>query len=389
MVGFASSEPDPAVFLPPAPDATSSQPARPLPAGFEDRVLEVVDYIGQQGFVFEPWQVATFVTAVRTKPFVILAGISGTGKTKLPQLVAGATGARFDRIPVRPDWTDSGDLLGYTRLDNTFVPGPLLSAAKDAIEHPDVEHFVLLDEMNVARVEYYLAEVLSHIEDRRIDDGSIKSAALLPTAPDDWGSVYLPQNLCLVGSVNMDETTFGFSKKVLDRAFVVEFSTVTLSSLQSIGSPSPRQWSVDDWRQTALTLSAHAGVSESLVEDVVSVLTTVNESLALAQLQVGYRVRDEVAMFCLNAQACESAFVTSGTAPVDPLDIALCMKVLPRVQGGGAMIRSVIEELQQWAEKSSGPAAGSAPSRSFPFFTERLELMLRRLNDSGFASYWL
>ena len=167
----------------------------------EGDVDTVVGYVAATGFVFAPWQIAAFITAARTKPFVILAGISGTGKTKLPRLVAEATGAHLRRIPVRPDWTDSSELLGYERLNGTFVPGQLLRIAREAIDNPDQQFFVLLDEMNVARVEYYLAEVLSHIEERSVqDDGSIRSEPLIPTAPDAaWSEVFLPGNLCIVG----------------------------------------------------------------------------------------------------------------------------------------------------------------------------------------------
>src|SRR5205814_1824766 len=80
-----------------------SSSASPVSKAFEI----LLDHIAATGFVFEPWQLAAYVTALRTKPFVILAGVSGTGKSKLPQLVAAATGAQFTRIAVRPDWTDT------------------------------------------------------------------------------------------------------------------------------------------------------------------------------------------------------------------------------------------------------------------------------------------
>ena len=92
----------------------------------------LVEHIAATGFVFEPWQLAAYVTALRTKPFVILAGVSGTGKSKLPQLVAAATGAQFERVSVRPDWTDSSDVLGYVDLGGSFRPGGVLQFARAA-----------------------------------------------------------------------------------------------------------------------------------------------------------------------------------------------------------------------------------------------------------------
>ena len=134
----------------------------------------------------EIWQLAAYVTAVRTKPFVILAGVTGTGKTQLPLLVAQATGGTSEVIPVRPDWTDSGDLLGYTDLQQRFRPGPLLIRARKASDEPGRYHVFVLDEMNIARVEHYLAEVLSAIERRSaVAGGGFETAPLLPTASEE------------------------------------------------------------------------------------------------------------------------------------------------------------------------------------------------------------
>jgi hypothetical protein len=363
----------------------------------ESAVQRVIDYVANCGFVFQPWQVAAYITAVRTKPFIILAGISGTGKTKLPRLVAEATGAKIDVIAVRPDWTDGSDLLGYHRLDDHFVPGSLLTLAKEAINNPDRQHFVLLDEMNLARVEYYLADVLSRLEDRYRDDGTIVSAPLLPfagtTESVNWSQVYWPSNLCLVGSVNMDETTHGFSRKVLDRSFVIEFSDIDLNAVGCWQSPSPTEWSADRWKQHYLNLAEFSKPDDALMLDVVGTLNGLNEHLIAAQLQVGYRVRDEVALFCANARANDAAFTTSDGQIVDPLDLSITMKILPRIQGGGTAIRTVLDGLTRWAvgEDADDPdeQLAAEQTRAFPMCADRLALMHQRLDDNGFTSYWL
>ena len=92
----------------------------------------LLDAVEARGFIYEPWQVAAYVTALRTKPFVILAGVTGTGKSKLPALVEDATGGTARLIPVRPDWTDPADVLGYTDLQGRFRPGSVLRAAREA-----------------------------------------------------------------------------------------------------------------------------------------------------------------------------------------------------------------------------------------------------------------
>jgi hypothetical protein len=401
---FSDSPAQPSEFLP------VSEVSIPAATDLGSRVAEVVDFVARRGFVFEPWQVAAFITAVRTKPFVILAGISGTGKSKLPALIAEATDASCPVIPVRPDWTDSGELLGFERLSGEFVPGPLLHIAREAMEHPEREHFLLLDEMNIARVEYYLAEVLTHIEERRRgSSGFLESAPLTPGAPLDhdgtaWNNVVFPSNLCLVGSVNMDETTHGFSRKVLDRSFVLEFSEIDLSKTETSGNPTARPWGAVDWAQPYLGLGEYPTPDDPTVLRVIATLTVLNDYLSAVQLQVGYRVRDEIALFCVHARECGDSFGRSGGRQVDPLDLAVAMKILPRLQGGGATIRRVLKELLAWAEGPDvqptdeeivddeaefEPTEERTSGDRFPTCAERLRLMIARHDESGFTSYWL
>jgi hypothetical protein len=387
---------NPVTYLPPAPGGRVSPPRTSPPVMLSEdgpavpppeAMIEVIDYVEAQGFVFEPWQIAAYITALRTKPLVILAGISGTGKTKLPRLVADATGSPLSVLPVQPSWTDSSDVIGFERLSGAFSPGRLLQAAAAAEEDAEHEHILLLDEMNIARVEYYLAEVLSTIEERRLENGAVVSSPLAPHASPgedgrEWGGVRLPPNLGLVGSVNMDETTFGFSRKVLDRSFVIEFATVELGVVgdKSAEVREPHPWPVQWWRSPSLTLAGHPDRADSVVRDCIGALSTINEHLAIAQLQVGYRVRDEVAMFCLHAQPYVELFVTRDEEPVDPLDLAITMKVLPRIQGGGPTIRRVLAKLSEWA--TTGTPA-------FPMSAARIDIMQQRLDENGYASYWL
>jgi len=328
-----------------APVKGTASGENPPPAKEGDSMLEpVINYISDLGFVFEPWQIAAYVTALRTKPFVILAGISGTGKSKLPALVAAGTGAESHSIPVRPDWTDSSEIVGYLDLQGSFRPGVLLEYARRAMDKPDRFFVCLVDEMNIARVEYYFAEVLSRIEDRKRVEGGVgfESKALVDRAlgkgDERWGLVRLPPNLALVGSVNMDETTHGFSRKVLDRAFTLELSDVDLGdrsrAAESVSPPAP--WPLERWVARALRLP-ELGVVNAAEEielgRCIVALTELNRFLVHAQLQVGYRTRDEVVLFVLHAGEWKTGFRTRSGQPVDPLDLALVMKILPRLAG--------------------------------------------------------
>lgn len=158
---------------------------------------------------------------------MILAGISGTGKTRLVKLFAEALGAtrdngRFRLIPVRPDWSDPADLLGYKDLSGRFQPGPMMQVFVEA-RQPENRHqpyFICLDEMNLARVEHYFSDLLSVLETQEWREGEIQTQALISPAtlgnPEDertYGGLGIPENVFLIGTVNMDETTHPFSKK--------------------------------------------------------------------------------------------------------------------------------------------------------------------------------
>ncbi|MEP0547008.1 MAG: AAA family ATPase [Rhodothermales bacterium] len=367
----------------------------------------LIDAVAARGFVYQPWQIAAYVTALRTKPLVILAGVTGVGKSRLPVLVAEATGGTAHVIPVRPDWTDSADVLGYTDLQGDFRPGALLTVAREAAERGGFT-VAVLDEMNLARPEHYLAEVLSRIESRRLaPGGGFESAPLLADR-----AVTLPPNLGLVGTVNMDESAYGFSRKVLDRAFTLELSDVDLGTWRKVSpqeemSP-PEPWPVAAWRPRALTLGGLADLSERVaakVERVVAVLTEANGLLAPAGLGVGYRLRDEAALFVLHAAETPDAFRTRDGEAVDPLDLALFMKLLPRIAGGSRSVRQALFALLGWAsdgtplrldddvrerieawERSGRPPV--MPAARYPRTAARLALMTDRLLADGFASFW-
>lgn len=398
----------------------ASARARPGPRADEppfdrDRALdELTSAIARRGFAFEPFQVAAYVTALRTKPFVILAGVSGTGKSKLPALVAELTAGASLLLPVRPDWTDSAEILGYVDLRGAFRAGALLRFARVAAASPAAHHVCVVDEMNLARVEQYLAEVLSRIEDRApAEGGGFTTGPLIAQRLDGegeaaWERQGLPPNLALVGTVNMDETTHGFSRKVLDRAFTLEIAEIDLSLGCTSAPVAPSPWPARAFFPRAARLGELETRPDdhAAIEEVVSVLTALNRLLAGAQLQVGYRVRDEIALFVLHAREVLASFVTRSGERVDPLDLALEMKILPRIAGGSAAVRAVVRDALGYAHRGLAATrdeeadallarfqeAGRPPSLAgarFPRTAARLALMWGRLLGEGYTSYWL
>ena len=382
----------------------------------------VIDSVAARGAWYEPWQIAAYVTALRTKPFVILAGVSGTGKSRLPREVAHATGSHQQTIPVRADWTDSSDLLGYVDLQGAFRPGKLLAAAAAAEQAPDEFHVCVLDEMNLARVEHYFPEVLSRLERRAVlPDGTVDNEPLvgLGLSPADarWASVSLPPNLAIVGTVNMDDSAHPFSRKVLDRAFTLEMSDVELQRWEKVAGDALRTvWPSSAWRASEDSLAgwAHRPGAVPRIRELIALLVEINQILQQAQLQIAYRARDEILQFILHAEEIKQRFVTRKGDAVDPVDLALMMKILPRIAGGTGPIRDVVIELLLFTkdDKSTEPdksTRGAPEARAieisrawreagrpaalagarYPRTAARLCLMWLRLLSDGYTSFWL
>ncbi|MEM7315165.1 MAG: AAA family ATPase, partial [Planctomycetota bacterium] len=398
------------------PSVIGEVAVEPTNENLQDAIETLFKSISDAGFVYQPWQIATYVTALRTKPFVILAGVSGTGKSKLPKLVSDLTSGAMKRVSVRPDWTDSSEVLGYLDLQNNFRPGAVIQAASNASQNGADYHVCLVDEMNLARVEHYFAEVLSTIEDRhQADGGGFESTRLLtqelPTKFANWQHQILPANFGIVGTVNMDESSHGFSRKVLDRAFTIELSEVELG-LESVSStksePAIADWPIGFWHCKATRLSQvnwSTATFKQHAEKAIDLLQELNHCLVHSQLQVGYRTRDEVVLFLLNAEEVKNTFRTRDDQPVDPLDLAILMKILPRVVGGSSAIRrtlggllgvtlagSPLSESEADAAVATWDGAGrpnAIPDAQYARSCSRLCLMWERLRLEGYTSFWL
>ncbi len=213
-------------------------PPSPRPVPDEIRFVEgFLRYVQAQGFQFSPRVIKAFHTALKVQgisALVVLAGISGTGKSELPRLYAEYLGAQFLLLSVQPRWDSPQDLLGfYNYIEHKFRPTTLMRGLfqyahllnPNPLESQDRIVLVLLDEMNLARVEYYFSEFLSKLETRRnspenayldIDLGSLNTS-------EEVRRFYIPKQFLFVGTMNEDETTQTLSDKVLDRANVLTF----------------------------------------------------------------------------------------------------------------------------------------------------------------------
>lgn len=365
-----------------------------MPVSTKGAMKQIKAYIAAKGFCYPEELIENFFLSLKSKPFVILAGVSGTGKTRLVRLFAQAIGAECKLVPVRPDWSDGSDLFGHFDLGGNFIKGPVCECFEMAYAKPNKPVFLCLDEMNLARVEYYLSDFLSVLETReKQDDGTITTEKI---AQYERG---IPDNLYIVGTVNMDETTFPFSKKVLDRANTIEFSFVDLIPSFEFSGAEPEKLLLPNsfLRTEYLNLSADCAQEQQYVMEICAELQKINEILLKANAHVGYRVRDEIVFYLLNNKT-EGGLLPHNQA----MDNAIMQKILPRIQGSSASVRDMLCQLfvicASDHEQKNGDSASEkmrkvlqddAISCRYPKSAEKLALMVRRFEEDGFTSYWL
>ena len=247
-----------------------------------------------------------------------------------------------------------------------------------------VPYFVLLDEMNLAKVEYYFADFLSVLESGRGDDNLTKEAITLHPFGHDIEDadglsipphVKLPPNLYFIGTVNVDETTYMFSPKVLDRAFTLELSTVAFPEYinsttegEFVLSPDEQQRLLDDFTRGGKfatigerekeQIKAFAKQPDGEYTTYAEHLTTLNALLQPHDLHFGYRVFDEIMMFLANAEG-SPVFDGFGSDGLNAaFDAAVLMKVLPKFHGTRGKLRAPLEKMVGWAREPGDPETG-------------------------------
>lgn len=356
----------------------------------KEALAEIKTYIFARGFDYPDGLIENFYLSLKSKPFVILAGTSGTGKTRLVKLFAEAIGATFKLVSVRPDWSDGSDLFGHTDLNGNFIFGPVCSAFESALNEPEKPVFLCLDEMNLARVEYYLSDFLSVIESREKEDGHIVTEGIAQYKKG------IPENLYIIGTVNMDETRFPFSKKVLDRANTIEFSYVDLLPKQRTGEAFALQELPNSFLRTEyLVLATDCMEKKTLVEKICTELQALNEKLVKANAHVGYRVRDEIVFYMLNNEKAGNLLTYE-----QAMDNEIMQKILPRIQGSSASIKSLLIDMFKFCMGSEAgidtdtgnigeQMKNAAMSAKYPASAKKIGYMMTRFEDDGFTSYWL
>ena len=372
------------------------------------------------------------LTALRTKPFLLLAGISGTGKSRIVRELAfkscpeflrdadGTTPGNYCMIEVKPNWHDSSEMLGYySHISKEYQYTNFIKFLVKAMMFPDVPFFVCLDEMNLAPVEQYFAEFLSVLETRKKVGDRIHTGALvkpeyfkeLQNAEGGDGYIFtqwfpeikrnipyniytnpthaqvgltLPDNVFIIGTVNMDDTTHQFSRKVLDRAMTIEMNGGKLSDMfgQSHNLeylPEEDIWDVNKFIPEYVTadevIAVNPDTAEELKTKLPERLEEINEVLKDTPFVVSYRVLNELVIYTGN-------LLNDGMSIDEAIDEAVnqivLMKILPRIEGDEDMfiVKGAAENrLEQLAHLVSGATKA------------KLEEMNNRLS-TGFTRFW-
>lgn len=375
-----------------------------------------------------------YITAIKSKPFLLLAGISGTGKSRIVRELARACWdndneeykahkpKNFEIIQVKPNWHDSSELLGYVSRvsgEPIYIAGDFIRFIARAWEDPEIPYFLCLDEMNLAPVEQYFAEYLSVIESRKADnEGTVTTDPIIKIQAQQWyynlvneltitedvktrflrEGICIPQNLIVIGTVNMDETTFSFSRKVLDRAMTIEMNDVDL-----YGGLTNRYEKIGKLSFNQLVGNAVEGVdiydiNKEVCDIAISYLQGINTKLEGTPFKIAYRTRNEFLLYVVNNlpynKNDEGEELTTDFVIARALDEITSMKILSRIEGDETKVsvqfltdleKIIKESLDTISKENFACEISESTHKSVSL--AKLSEMKKRLS-SGYTSFW-
>jgi hypothetical protein len=352
--------------------------------------------ISKSKLLFEKVLLCRFLTSLLAKKFLILTGLAGSGKTKLAEVFAMwlCESPEQCRIAaVGADWTSNENLLGYA---DALQAGQYRAPVNGALEliiraSTDIDrpYFLILDEMNLSHVERYFADFLSAMESDNAPLSLHGAASALALGKQGASLVpaklALPANLFIIGTVNVDETTYMFSPKVLDRANVIEFRATANQMDAFLGSPTGVNLKVLEAQGKAF---ATAFVQRSQADADIATLTDpagnpltqkfkndllgVFETLALIGAEFGFRTAKEIARFMVIHKELSGP----SWAYKDALDAQVLQKLMPKLHGSERKLSGVLKALEEFAK-----------AQDLPLTLEKVDRMQKRLLRDGFTSF--
>lgn len=354
--------------------------------------------ISASGLSYNSGLISRFCASLLTKPFVILTGLAGSGKTKLAQAFVQwicQNESQYRIVPVGADWTNREPLLGYP---NALKPqeyvkpdSGVLDLILQAHNQPELPHFLILDEMNLSHVERYFADFLSAMESK--EDIPLHSEGAVENGVP--ARLKVPSNLFIVGTVNIDETTNMFSPKVLDRANTIEFR-VTQDEMKSFLS------NIRDINMATL-VGTGAGMASSFLQMAANKNLAADETINSALVQFfgelkksgaefGYRSATEVLRLIHQLTVLDASLTKE-----QKIDIAIMQKFLPKLHGSRRKLCPILEKLGSFCIKGdvnivkdvfeNADFDFNTGNVAYPLSLEKITRMYRGAIDNGFASF--
>ena len=367
-------------------------------------IKKIIGYIEETGLLYTDSLVKRFAFSLMSKRFLILSGLAGSGKTQLALAFASALVKNKDEqmcvVSVGADWTNREPLLGFP---NALQPGKYVKPESGVLdllieanrpENADKPFFLILDEMNMSYVERYFADFLSAMESKElISLWSIDDANGENTEVDGVPQkVALPKNLFIIGTINVDETTYMFSPKVLDRANVIEFKI----------SPKEMADFLKDMKEIdreSINGKA-AGMGASFVQiasskelakntDAVSTLQNFFNELKGVNAEFGYRSATEIFRFVCQAKSNDDAAPKLTDAEI--LDAAIVQKLLPKLHGSRKKLEPVLSQLWKLCFTGAGKdlniSKENVEKAELKESADKIRRMYESATANGFTSF--
>ena len=361
-------------------------------------------------------------SSLLSKPFLILTGLSGSGKTKLAQAFTKWITPAPDTegknpyvalVPVGADWMGNENILGYPDglNDSNYISKKALELIIHANDNPEAPHFLILDEMNLSHVERYFADILSAIEsgeDIPLYQGAVRKSG----GKDIPRDLKFPPNLFVIGTVNVDETTYMFSPKVLDRANVIEFrmEPTDLSTFLDTPVKPDLEKLAGEGKDYGKDFVAAAKVPSYPVPKEIKPLFDEEmkkffEVLAKEGTEFGYRTAYEAGRFLHFYQQLGEYEAGDKTWFDSAFDAIIIQKFLPKLHGSSGKLNSLLNELLKLCQKpqettldpentdnseeqeQQTDAEKAATAVRYPMSSAKLERIIKVLNRNGFVSF--
>ena len=356
-------------------------------------ITPIVSSLLSTGLIYSKPLIKRLAYSLMAKPFVIISGLAGSGKTQLALAFAKCLSENIEEqvctVSIGADWTNREPLLGYP---NALQPGKyekpesgVLQLLMRANEDPDKPYFLILDEMNLSVVERYFADFLSAMESGekiKLWDGNEKEEDENKYVPAE---IHLPKNVFIIGTINVDETTYMFSPKVLDRANVIEFKIADDEMEHYLGETVKIEMRKAETACADMALDFVNKAQSQVAKDdkQKDVLLSFFKELKKVNAEFGYRTVNEISRYL--------HFADGEMENDETIDTAILQKLLPKLHGSRKKLVPVLTSLWQLCLNNGITkeidAEFSATDFKYPESAEKIQRMYNAVVDNGFTSF--